>query len=489
MRLTRISCFVAAVALTAACGPTVLVDGALSGDATSGAGADGSGAAAPTGGSGASGSGAADPTGGSGASGSGASAPTGGSGAGNGGGTKKEWAKAFGAGGHQHLRALASDNLGNVIAAGSFDGVLDPGTGPLDQTGLRSAFVLKLTPKGKVLWSQTFTADDCAAEAIAIGSANEVLVTGSVKGSLHVGGAPMASSDGIFVVKLDGDGAPIWVKTYGTSAGKQADRGLSIAALPDGGAVVGGSFAGSLTIGMPVPADHGVFVAALSSTGDGAWAMAIDGTTGVVAAGADGRVLAATNTDGGGMGVNAFGPGGTPGWGHKYAPGTINALALDAAGNALLVGSTTTADFGGGPLPSPLPNGEGFLVSLDPNGKHRYTRGLPFDTTQSNAVALTVDSAGHVAVTGSYVHKVDASTVIQSAFLATFDQAGAPLASHTFGPSDGFGGAVTQAGWGLAPAPAGGLYFGGDFFTQIDVAGKSLQGDGTADVFVARLTP
>jgi hypothetical protein len=455
----------AAVMLTAACGPKVVIDGELSGDATAGAGADGSGAAAPSGGSGASGSGAGN------------------------GGSKKQWAKAFGAGGHQHLRALAADQLGNVIAAGSFDGVLDPGTGPLDQTGLRSAFVLKLSPKGKVLWSQTFTADDCAAESIAVSAANEVLLTGSVKGSLHVGGAPVASSDGIFVVKLDGDGELIWARTFGSSANKQIDRGLSIAALPDGGAVVGGSFAGSLTIGMPVPADHGVFVAALSPAGDGVWAMAIEGTTGVVAAGADGRVLAATNTDGGGMGVHAFGPGGTPGWGHQYAPGTINAVALDAAGNALLVGSTTTADFGGGPLPSPLPNGEAFLVSLDPAGKHRYTRGLPFDTTQSSAVALAVDAAGHVAVTGSYVHKVDASTTIQSAFLATFDQAGAPLASHTYGPSNGFGGAVTQAGWGVAPAPAGGLYLGGDFFTQIDVAGKSLQGDGTADVFVAKLAP
>lgn len=481
MRSPRIFVLTAAAALAVACGPKVVIDGEISGDGF-GAGADGSGD--PSGGSGAglgTGSGAG--------SGSGAGAGSSGSGAGSGGGSKKEWAKAFGASGHQHLRALAADHEGNVIAAGSFDGELDPGTGPLDPSGVRSAFVLALSPKGKVLWSQTLTADDCAAEAVAVSAADEVLVTGSVKGSLHVGGAPAASSDGIFVVKLGKGGAPIWARTYGSSASMQADRGLSIAALPDGGAVVSGSFVGSLTIDVPVPADHGVFVAALSSDGHGLWASALKGTTGVVAVRQSGRILAATN-DGDTIRVHDLDPTGAPGWSKHYAPATISAVAVDAADDVLLAGSTTTADFGGGPLPSPLPNGEAFLVSLDPGGEHRYTRGLPFDTTQSSAVALAVGSGGHVAVTGSYVHKVDGSTTVQSAFLATFDKAGAPLASHTFGPTDGLGGKVTQVGWGLAPAPAGGLYYlGGDFFTQIDVAGTTLQGDGTSDVFVAKLAP
>ncbi|MFT3768033.1 MAG: hypothetical protein QM820_21500 [Minicystis sp.] len=488
--------FTSAAALSIACGPTVYVEGDIGADASSGTGGNG----VPSGGNGASGSGAAAPSGGTGAAstgsdGTGASGSGSGSGSGSsgsGGGSKPQWAKAFGEGGHQHLRGLASDQAGSVIAGGYFDGTLDFGTGPIDQTGLRSGFVVKIDAKGHVGWTQAFTADDCAVEAVTAGSADQVIITGFVKGSLHVGKKQIPGGDGIFVAALDAQhGDLIWAHTYGSSAGMQADRGLSIAGLPaNGGAFVSGSYAGPLDFGAgPLPTTGGVFVLAIDHAGTPLWSTSFAGKAAFVAADPAGHAVVASNADGGVMTARALDDGGGVLWSHTYSPGTFGAVAVDASGNTLLAGSTTTADFGGGPLPSPLPSGEGFLVSLDAAGKHRYTRGLPFDTFQSNAAALAVNAAGRTAVTGSYVHKVDSSTTIQSAFVVTFDKDGGKIGSQTFGPLDGFGGKVTQEGWGIAPAPADGFYLGGDFYTAIDVAGKQLSGEGSADVFVARLAP
>jgi hypothetical protein len=479
-----------AATTTAACGPTVLVEGDV--DANSGgAGAASGGSGAASGGDGASSGGSGASSGGTGASSGGTGASSGSSGTASGGPGKPQWAEAFGADGHQHLRALAADLDGNVVVAGDFAGTLDLGSGPLEQKGLRSAFVIKLDSKGQVLWSRTLTADDCAAAALAVNAANEVLVTGFVKGSLHVGDKPVPG-DGIFVAKLGAaHGDTLWAHTYGSSAAMQADRGLSIAVVPpSGAALVSGSFVGALDLGGPVTGSGGVFVAALDDGGVPMWATALPGSRGVAAAGPKGHAVVGTSTDGAGLAVFDLDETGVTTWTKSFQPGSFSAVVVDAAGNAVLAGSTTTADFGGGPLSSPLPNGEGFVVSFDAAGQHRYTRGLPFDSTQSSAVALTVDGASGVAVTGSYVHHADGgSSVVQSAFLSTFDASGKPLATRTFGPIDGFGGSVTQEGWGVAPAPGGGLYLGGDFYTAIDVAGASLTGSGSADLFVARLAP
>jgi hypothetical protein len=115
--------------------------------------------------------------------------------------------------------------------------------------------------------------------------------------------------------------------------------------------------------------------------------------------------------------------------------------------------------------------------------------GLPFDTHQSAGAALAVTTKGHAAVTGSYVHQMPSTAVIQSAFVVELDPAGKQVKSQTFGPIDGVTDDVTQEGWGLAPAKAGALYVAGDFYGVIGVAGHTLTSAGSSDIFVARLAP
>ncbi len=60
----------------------------------------------------------------------------------------------LGGAGPQYARAAAVDAKGNAILVGSFEKAFDDGSGPLTSAGMDDAFVIKLDPKGKVLWSQ-----------------------------------------------------------------------------------------------------------------------------------------------------------------------------------------------------------------------------------------------------------------------------------------------------------------------------------------------
>jgi hypothetical protein len=475
---------VAACGLTVACRPTVL--GAEQSGGVTGAGAGGASASAGTG-AGAT-IGGAGGGGAGGASGAGAGSGTGAaSGSGSGGPT--QWAKAFGVNGHQHLRGLASDAQGDVILAGSFDGDIDFGGGPLPQTGLHSSFAAKLDAAGSTLWSTGMTADDCEATAAAVDAAGDVIVTGFVEGTLVVGGQAVSGGDGIFVVKLDPSGSLSWARTYGTSAGMSPDRGLAVAVDPAGDIVVSGAFAPPIDFGGGPLSGGSAFVIALDPGGDYLQGWALPGDAAYVATGASGQVIVAENRAGGVMAVTAFDATGDTLWASTYSPGSFAAVTLDATGDVLLAGSTTTADFGGGPLADPLPDGEGFVAKLDPTGAYLWAHGLPFDQHQSAAVAVAVDAAGDAAVTGSYVHDVDPSDVIQSAFLVKLDPGGKSMDSETFGPLSALAGdTTTQEGWGVAPAQDG-FYLGGDFYTEIDVAQTVLTDSGSSDVFVAKLTP
>lgn len=463
----------------AACGPTVWVEGDPQGGPSGlGAGFGGVGAAFPgTGASGTSSSGVSSS--GTGAFGWGGSTSSGGT-------APDQWAAAFGEGGHQHLRSLRSTPAGEIVIAGYFDGALAFESGPLPQSGLRSGFVAKLDPKGKPIWSHALVADDCAAEAVAVDAAGNVLLTGFVKGTVTIAGQPV-SGDGVFAAKLDASGAFVWARTFGSSANMQADRGLAVSAR-EKGVLLSGSYAGSIDFGGgPLAQSGGAFVAALDDGGDHLWSKGFAGSAALVTAGIEGRFFVATNAEGGVMGLRHFDAGGGEMWLKSYAAGSIGAITVDALGNAVFAGSATTADFGGGPLPSPLPNGEAFVASLDEKGNHRFTQGLPFDQHQSHATALGIDAAGRIGVTGSYVHHVDSSTVIQSAFASLLNPGGDLFGSQVFGPIDGFGGDVTQEGFGIAPAKPGGFYLGGDFYTAVNIAGASLGGSGSSDLFIAKL--
>lgn len=272
------------------------------------------------------------------------------------------WARAFSptVGVNQRGSRLAVAPSGDLVVTGAFTGTLDLGTGPLTSAG-EDIFLLKLDASGVTKWSERFggpgnTLDQVA--SVAVGPAGEIVMAGSYQGALDFGAGPLPSSGaGTFLAALGPDGVALWSQTIpGVSCGYNACP-VSVAVSPSGGVVVAGTravdpanpdevlglFHRVLSANGDLEAAHelpGVFVHGIAREKEGSWLL-----TGAV----------------GGHVVSRIDPGGDVLWGSgALAPENMNDLgrgatgiALDPAGDVLLVGAFSgTLDFGTGTLTS-----------------------------------------------------------------------------------------------------------------------------------------
>ena len=191
------------------------------------------------------------------------------------------YSRRLGGAGPQYARAAAVDAKGNALLVGSFEEAFDDGSGPVASAGMDDAFVIKLDPKGKVLWSKRLGglgAD--IARAVAVAKDGNVIVGGSFEGSVDFGGGPIDAAPGhssAFVLALDPDGKHLWSRSF-TSDDESVIN--SIAVNPVGDVAVAGSFAGSADFGGGLVASAGaedMFVALLHSDGTPSWAYTAGG--------------------------------------------------------------------------------------------------------------------------------------------------------------------------------------------------------------------
>jgi hypothetical protein len=153
-------------------------------------------------------------------------------------------------------------------------------------------------------------------------------------------------------------------------------------------------------------------------------------------------------------------------------------LALDAAGNAIVVGRFTgKVDFGSGAIES-SGSSDAFVVSISPKGVTRWARALGgFGFDEAFAVATAPD--GTVLVGGDITGEVDFGTgkigtgVANAPFIAALDPTGKTLWARALSGE----GEIT----GIARSPDG----------DLQIVGRDLikgPWSGTADVSAARLT-
>jgi hypothetical protein len=165
----------------------------------------------------------------------------------------------------------------------------------------------------------------------------------------------------------------------------------------------------------------------------------------------------------------------------------IAGVGVDRAGNVYLAGDLTTGggplDFGGGALAN-AGGRDVFVASFDPTGQHRWSKRFGNGADQS-ARGVAVSPEGLVAITGSLEGSVDfgggvyKSAGKSDAFIAVFDSAGQPIASHSFGdPSD-------QHGRLIAFGSQGELMLAGSYEGTIDFGGGPLPVGKTARDFLA----
>ena len=191
------------------------------------------------------------------------------------------YSRRIGGAGPQIARAAAVDAKGNALLVGSFQMAFDDGSGTVASAGLDDAFVIKLDPTGKVLWSRRFGgAEADIARAVAVDQDGTVIVGGSFGGALDFGGGPVVVPVGhssAFVTALDPDGKHLWSHIF-TGDDEAVVNGLAVE--PSGMVAAIGSFAGTADLGSGPTTSAGaedVLLALINSDGKPIWGRAFGG--------------------------------------------------------------------------------------------------------------------------------------------------------------------------------------------------------------------
>ena len=260
---------------------------------------------------------------------------------------------------------VSVDSAGNILIAGDsssgdwVSGGYDTVSGGID------GFAVKLSPDGDHIWSTFLGGDDSDyAYGIVVDTFGNVLVSGSTRSSEWTSGGYETSfngdSDG-FAVKLSPEGEHLW-STY--MGGGSLDHAMGIAVDPWNNALVTGMTwsSGWVSGGYDTSrAGANAFVLKLTPNGEHLWSTYV----------------------GGDQSENGRG------------------IAVDAAGNAILTGTTQSTGWTSCGCDSTL-GGEfdAFLVKIDPNGSHLWST-LIGGSDGDHGHAVAVNRTGGIVVVGA----------------------------------------------------------------------------------------
>lgn len=327
-------------------------------------------------------------------------------------------------------RAVAVDGAGNIYLAGTTYSQPFPGTS--GQRRDTNAFVTKLDPSGRtVLYSVLIGgSDDEEGLALAVDAAGNAWVTGYTQSdNLPLRNALPFSYRGdndTFVSKLDPNGELLFQSYFGYPG---ADQASGLALDGAGNAYLGGELAGEFGP----------------------------------------RVRAAKLSAGGATVVYDVVFGGAP---RGFNRGSrASAVAVDAAGNAYLVGTTNTGGFNTGGVQdrcvgydNPIddcPSDDGFVVVLNAAGNATIGGTILGGLRSDQASGVAIDSAGNVYVSGT-TFSIDFPTKnaaqpqkrgldsFADAFLVKLAPGAASLSYSTY-----YGGDAYEEGHGVAVDRAG----------------------------------
>jgi hypothetical protein len=323
------------------------------------------------------------------------------------------WSQLWGDTGWDSASAIGADGSGNVYVAGVFSGTLDvglpsPPTSPPTAAGELDAFVMKLDANGAPQWLNTYgsTGNDIA-EGLAVDAAGNVLVVGSYVGTVDFGAGAVSSfmgtTDG-FVVRLDTNGA----LTYSAVFGEDSEDEAHAAAFDGAGNMyIGGNFDEQVSFGGATLLDGG----AVNGVGNDGFVAKLD-STGVQ------QWIAHVETD-------------------TWA--TVLDIRLSGTDVVFSGDFSTDIDFGGGAIAG-LGGEEAFVAKLDgSNGNYTWSKAFPALGNQSTG-GLAVDAAGNIwlgmSIDGPAINFGGLDVLSAGSddwALVKFDSAGNHLRSQRFG--------------------------------------------------------
>jgi Beta-propeller repeat len=373
---------------------------------------------------------------------------------------KPEWTAGFGGLGIDSPRGIAASPNGETYVIGYYDndidlglpaGKLSPARKPGEPKALSDAYLVKIGADGKIAWGKGWgDVREDVANGVAV-KGDSVVVVGAFLDTIKVGdleSVKAAGSDDAFVAAFKTDGTPQWVFTAGSI---DSDGANTVAAAPDGGWLVGGSFSDVATFGAQNLKSKGgtdAFLLKLKPTGEVDWLKQWGGT-------------------------------------HNDS---IRHLTVDSQGNIYVQGTfRDTAEWGGAPMTAGGAATDIVLAKYDLNGDHVWSEryGNQFE---EGASGIAIDPAGNITMVGSYDHSLsfgegDDHTAVGESdiFVASFTNAGKLKWARTWGADR------VDAASGVVADASGNTTTIGWFEGTVDFGKGSLASKGNKDVFAVKL--
>lgn len=324
--------------------------------------------------------------------------------------------------------AVAIDANGTIVVTGTTTSAVDFGGGTLPAFGGTDVFVLAFDPDGNHVWSKAFgglTADTPTSIAIGAGA---VVIAGSHNGGIDFGGGPLsATTTDAFAAKLSlADGSHIWAKSWGDTG---TDRVNGVALDSAGNVLLTGVFASKIDFGTKMLVSAGsndIFVAKLGTDGSDQWSKAFgdvsnqsgtgiatdpDGNVLVTGMGGGSFTVGTATTLGSGASVQfgfamKLGPAGATTWSLNLGTASSPVVAADALSNVVLgLSFSNTVTFGGPTLTST--GGSDYAIGkLRSDGSHVWSRSFGQLADQSLSM-IAAGPTGEIAIAGSNAGTVD----------------------------------------------------------------------------------
>lgn len=282
----------------------------------------------------------------------------------------------------QVANGMVVDSLGNVLTVGHFQSTVDfdPGTGTswLASSGSMDGFIMQLDANGNFQGALRFggSSYDKGID-IALDPSGNILIVGVFSGTADMNpgtGVQNITSNGqedVFILKLDPNGAFLWVKNIG---GVGNDSGNSIFADPLGNVFVTGSFNNSIDLNPGTGTDlhtslgyEDLFLIKLDENGNYVYGSQIGGSSSDIG----------------------------------------NEVRIDGVGNTLVTGEFSgMVDFNPGTatysINSTMDNS--FIMKLDPNGNFLWANAIGVTNGFSNIsmVSMEIDNSNNCILSGSF---------------------------------------------------------------------------------------
>ena len=349
--------------------------------------------------------------------------------------------------------AIAVDSQGNVYSVGSTSGDLD---GQANQAA-NDAYLRKYDAAGQLVWSRLLGAtDDAAGFAVAVDASDNVIIAGSVQGTLTE--TAYGGNYDSFVTKFDSTGTEQWTRQAAPYAN---DSALALTTDASGNVFVAGQTASEIGTGVTHAGGTDGYLTKLDSSGTHVWdkqfggtgddratAVAVDGAGNIYVAGEkDGNAILRRYVD------SAASQ--TPDWevdlGALNSDGAVTGIAVGSSGNVYISGQTSNAALSGSIVNAHSGGTDGFVSQIVDSGASAavgFTTYVGSAGTDSvNGIAVKASAgADEIYLTGATDDAVDggAAASVQDAFVMKLDNTGAEVWAHQDH------GAVLQSGNAIA---------------------------------------